>query len=239
MRQIILDTETTGLSPTDGHRIIELGCVELIHRRLTGKSFHYYLKPDRKVDPGAIAVHGITDAFLTDKPRFTDIAEEFKDFIKGAELVIHNAPFDVGFIENEFLLINDNEWSKLEIHCSIIDTLKIARKKHPGQRNSLDALCKRYGVENQHREKHGALIDADILAKVYLAMTGGQNTLMLEESGLIFEGTAERTEAVVNEVEVALPVLNATAEELAAHEALLDALEKKQRVVSVWREEQI
>lgn len=182
MRQIILDTETTGLSPQQGHRVIEIGCVEMINRRMTGNNFQVYLQPDRKVDPGAMAVHGITDAFLKGKPRFKDIADKFKNFIKGAELIIHNAPFDVGFLEYEFALLKDDDWTNLDEQCVIIDTLILARKKHPGQRNNLDALCKRYNVEFGHREKHGALLDAEILAHVYLNMTGGQTTLSLEES---------------------------------------------------------
>jgi len=181
-RQIVLDTETTGLSPAQGHRIIEIGCVELINRRLTGQTFHYYLQPDRKVDPGAFAVHGISDQFLKDKQRFKDIFREFQDFIKGCELIIHNAPFDVGFIEHEFRLVKETSWGKLSGHCEIIDTLVMARKKHPGQRNNLDALCKRYQVNNQHRDKHGALLDAEILAELYLTMTGGQNHLILDEA---------------------------------------------------------
>ncbi len=228
MRQVILDTETTGLSAQYGHRIIEIGCVELIHRRLTGKTFHVYLQPDRAVDEGAMRVHGITDEFLVDKPRFKDVAEAFKNFIKDAELIIHNAPFDVSFIENEFMLLKDKKWQVLTNHCQIFDTLAFARQKHPGQRNNLDALCKRYNVNNQHRDKHGALLDSEILAEVYLAMTGGQETLVLEEE------QAAKTETTANSIEegamqaaITTPLIVANEAELAAHEAFLDKIEKK------------
>ncbi len=237
MRQVILDTETTGLSPQQGHRIIEIGCVEIINRRLTGRTFHTYLQPDRLVDEGAIRVHGITDEFLKDKPRFKDKVDDFKQFIKGAELIIHNAPFDVGFIENEFKLLKDKVWMQLDKHCQIFDTLTAARQKHPGQRNNLDALCKRYGVENQHREKHGALLDAEILAEVYIAMTGGQDTLILEEVQVSIADTnaAKTPEAlqIITEI-INTPFIEATNEELAAHEVFLDQLEAK-GIKSIWR----
>jgi DNA polymerase-3 subunit epsilon len=229
MRQVILDTETTGLSPSQGHRIIEIGCVELVHRRLTGKTFHTYLQPDRKVDEGAMRVHGITNEFLEGKPRFKEIVSDFKQFIKGSELIIHNAPFDIGFIENEFLLIKDKEWASLDKHCQIFDTLVFARQKHPGQRNNLDALCKRYGIENQHREKHGALLDAEILAEVYLAMTGGQETLILEEvqvSQALLNANAHNVYASGAQV-IITPFIAATTEELAAHEAFIAMLQSK------------
>src|SRR5690606_3445463 len=173
MRQIILDTETTGLEPAEGHRIIEIGCVEMVSRRLTGNNFHRYLQPDREIDSAAIEVHGITNEFLADKPRFSDVVQEFLAFVKGAELIIHNAAFDVGFINHELRKVNP-ALGKIEDHCTILDTLIMARKMHPGQRNSLDALCKRYEIDNSHRELHGALLDAEILGDVYLAMTGGQ-----------------------------------------------------------------
>jgi DNA polymerase-3 subunit epsilon len=182
MRQVILDTETTGLEPSDGHRIIEIGCVELVNRRITGNTYHQYIQPDRVIDAGAREVHGITDQFLADKPRFADIAGEFLTFIRGAELVIHNAPFDVGFINHEFALLGKSVGSVSE-HCTIVDTLAIARRLHPGQRNNLDALCKRYQIDNSQRDLHGALLDAEILADVYLAMTGGQATLSLDSRG--------------------------------------------------------
>lgn len=174
-RLIVLDTETTGLSPQDGHRIIEIGCVELIKRRLTGNRFHAYINPQRTIDDGAIAVHGITNEFLQDKPYFADIADEFIDFIRGAELVIHNAPFDVGFINHEFDKLS---LGTVKDYSKVFDTLAYARKKHAGQRNSLDALCKRYGIDNSHRDLHGALLDAEILADVFLLMTGGQFSLL-------------------------------------------------------------
>jgi DNA polymerase-3 subunit epsilon len=178
-RIVVLDTETTGMPVTDGHRIVEIGCVEVIGRRLTGRHYHVYLQPDREVDEGAIAVHGITNEFLTDKPRFREVADEFFEFIKGAQLIIHNAAFDIGFINNEFALLGQQDRSEISDHCSVLDTLLMARERHPGQRNSLDALCKRYGVDNSGRELHGALLDAEILADVYLTMTGGQTNLSL------------------------------------------------------------
>ncbi len=238
MRQIIVDTETTGLSPQQGHRIIEIGCVELNHRRLTGRTFHTYLQPDRKVDEGAKQVHGIGDEFLVDKPRFKDIVEEFKNFIQGTELIIHNAPFDVGFIENEFALLKDKAWQTLSVHCPIFDTLVLARTKHPGQRNNLDALCKRYSINNQHREKHGALLDATILAEVYLAMTGGQDKLLLGEEQVSPSQTAKEQKAM----EIAFsafttPVIKASAEEMAAHESFLKTLEKLSGAC-LWKSEE-
>ncbi len=180
-RQIILDTETTGLDPQEGHRMIEIGCVEMIKRRVTNNDYHQYLQPGRKIDEEAQAVHGITPEFLADKPRFSEVVDEFMEYVKGAELIIHNAPFDVGFINNELKLVS-SKWGRLEDHCTILDTLVMARDTYPGQRNSLDALCKRLDVNNQHRELHGALLDSQILADVYLAMTGGQKNLMLDSN---------------------------------------------------------
>ena len=178
MRQLVLDTETTGLDPQDGHRVIEIGCVELIDRRLTGHHFHHYLQPDREIESAAADVHGITNAFLADKPRFAEVADAFVRYIEGAELIIHNAAFDVGFLNREL-----RAWAPrgpvVADLCEITDTLAMARRLHPGQRNSLDALCKRYGIDNRHRDRHGALLDAEILADVYLAMTGGQVALSL------------------------------------------------------------
>ncbi len=179
MRSVVLDTETTGMPVTDGHRIIEIGCVELEGRRLTGRHFHVYLQPDREVDEGAIAVHGITNEYLKDKPRFREVANDFFEFIRGAQLIIHNAAFDIGFINNEFALLGQQDRSDVTEYCSVLDTLLMARERHPGQRNNLDALCKRYGVDNSGRDLHGALLDAEILADVYLAMTGGQTSLSL------------------------------------------------------------
>jgi len=177
-RLIVLDTETTGIDPKQGHKIIEIGCVELMDRQLTGNHYHQYLNPDREIDQGAIDVHGIKNEFLEDKPRFADVCIDFIDYIHGAELIIHNAPFDVGFINNELQLIG-HEITDIASICTITDSLKMARAMYPGQRNSLDALCKRLGVINSHRELHGALLDSEILADVYLYMTGGQDALDL------------------------------------------------------------
>ena len=180
MRQIVLDTETTGLSTTQGHRIIEIGCIEMVNRRLTGREFHRFLNPDRKIDEGAEAVHGISREQLETEPRFPEIVDDFLEFVKDAELVIHNAGFDVGFIEHELRLMKHAQ-PKIGEHCEVLDTLALARKIHPGQRNSLDALCKRYEVDASKRDVHGALIDSELLARVYLAMTGGQSSLRLDE----------------------------------------------------------
>ena len=172
MRQIVLDTETTGLEPSEGHRIIEIGCVELVNRRLTGNHYHQYLNPEREIDAGAIEIHGITNEQLADKPKFADIARDLLEFVKDAELIIHNAPFDVGFINNELLLMNGKRTApRIQEYCAVIDTLKLAREKHPGQKNDLDSLRKRYSVDNSSCTPHGALLDAEILADVYLAMT--------------------------------------------------------------------
>jgi len=234
LRQIVLDTETTGLEPSDGHRIIEIGCVELIHRRLTNKRFHFYLNPDREIDEGAVEVHGITREFLADKPRFREIATDLLAYLKEAELIIHNAPFDVGFLNAEFIAL-DSSWPGLNHYCTVTDTLALARKMHPGQKNNLDALCKRYEIDNSRRDLHGALLDAEILAEVYLAMTGGQATLKLgEEPGESF-GEAEQKNTLVRQDRPTLRVIRASAAELAAHEARLDALEKTSGSVPVWR----
>ncbi|MBL1259344.1 MAG: DNA polymerase III subunit epsilon [Thiotrichaceae bacterium] len=233
MRQIILDTETTGLEPKLGHRIIEIGCVEVIDRRLTGRHYHQYLQPDRAIDDGAIEVHGITNEFLVDKPRFSDVAEDFIEFIKGAELVIHNAAFDVGFINHEFRLLSRTH-DLVEELCGILDTLAMARKMHPGQRNSLDALCKRYDVDNVQRTLHGALLDAEILADVYLMMTGGQRKLLLGGE----EAESGSKEQAIRRVQLAagqLKVMRASHDELLAHEGRLAAIEK-QSDSCVWRQ---
>ncbi|MFC4655644.1 MULTISPECIES: DNA polymerase III subunit epsilon [Rheinheimera] len=222
-RQIVLDTETTGLSPQEGHRIIEIGCVELINRRLTGNNFHVYLQPDRLIDAEAIAVHGITNEYLLDKPRFREVAQEFYQYIQGAELVIHNAAFDVGFINHEFNLLTP-PLGKVDSICGVLDTLMLARQRHPGQKNNLDALCRRYDINNSHRTLHGALLDAEILADVYLAMTGGQVSLNLateESSG------QQATEVGQLKRTGALPVIFAGDDELAAHEKRLDLVQKK------------
>ena len=179
MRQIVLDTETTGLEWVQGHKVIEIGCIEILDRRITSNRFHQYLNPDREIELGAQQVHGISSEFLQEKPRFSEVAKGFLDYIQGSELIIHNAPFDVGFLDSELSSIGE-EWGHIADYCSIFDTLQLAREIHPGQRNSLDALCKRYDVDNTHRTQHGALLDAELLAEVYLSMTGGQTTLELD-----------------------------------------------------------
>lgn len=224
MRQIILDTETTGLEAIQGHRIIEIGCVELVNRRPSGRSFQRYLNPERAIDPGAEAVHGLSAQFLANQPRFAEVVEEFIAFVAGAELIIHNAPFDVGFIDHEFGLLPPPQ-RLLTDHCTILDTLTLARQLHPGQRNSLDALCKRYGVDNSNRDLHGALLDARILADVYLAMTGGQSTFALHAAGGASAG-GTKAPARRRPGAVEIPIVRATAEELLAHEHALDMVEK-------------
>ncbi len=221
-RQIVLDTETTGLSPQDGHRVIELGCVELINRRFTGNNFHFYINPDREIEVGALRVHGITQEFLQDKPRFKDLVEPFVDYIRGAELIIHNAPFDVGFLNHEFQLSGSKNIT-LEKHCTVFDTLPHARRLHPGQKNSLDALCKRYNVNNLNRQLHGALLDAELLAQVYLAMTGGQVTMFGELAETI-QQSVETVTLNTGRRQTSLPVIAATPEELEAHEAFLESI---------------
>jgi len=237
MRQIVLDTETTGLEPSEGHRIIEIGCVELVGRRLSGNNFHQYLNPERDIDPGAVEVHGITNESLKDKPRFADVVSDFLEYVKGAELVIHNAPFDVGFLNHELALIAAAKGSaiRIEDHCSIIDTLKLARSMHPGQKNDLDSLCRRYSVDNTQRTLHGALLDAEILADVYLAMTGGQTTLF-EESRSPLQGGVQAAEIRrLAAKRVHLPVISPTAEELAAHERWLEEIEKQSNGQCLWK----
>lgn len=232
MRQIILDTETTGLEPEQGHRVIEIGCVEIFKRRKTGRTFHRYIRPDREVDRGALQVHGITNEFLQQQSRFEAIAEELLEFISGAELIIHNAAFDVAFLDAELKRLPGPR-RHIKGICGVLDTLPLARQMHPGQRNSLDALCKRYGVDNSHREFHGALLDAQILLDVYLAMTGGQTTLIL----------AEAQNKVDSAIELSLPVrprgelrvVEASAEELAAHARSLAAIDKASGNKTLWR----
>jgi len=223
MRQIVLDTETTGLETSQGHRIIEIGCVELVGRRLTGKHYHQYVNPQREIDQGAIEVHGITNEFLNDKPLFKQIVDDFIAFVDGAELVIHNASFDIGFINSELGRVPDTI-DKIESRCSVIDTLKMARTKHPGQRNNLDALCQRYMVDNSQRDLHGALLDAEILADVYLAMTGGQTTFQLGGSNDASSQGAEATTEIkrLSPDRKPLPVISASAAELEAHEQNLN-----------------
>jgi len=224
-RIVVLDTETTGLNPQEGHRIIEIGCVEMVKRRLTGKRFHVYINPDRIIDEGAIAVHGITNQFLDDKPHFEQIVDDFIAFIKGAELVIHNAPFDVGFINNEFSRLK-NKAGTVSDYSEVFDTLAYARKKHPGQRNSLDALCKRYGIDNSHRDLHGALLDAEILGDVFLLMTGGQSSL-LDEGQPGMDGSNINTDVKrVSADRPALKIIRCNDEELTAHQQRLEEIEK-------------
>lgn len=231
MRQIVLDTETTGLEPKEGHNIIEIGCIEMDNRRLTGRTYHQYVKPDRDIEAEAIAVHGITNESLVDKPKFSAIAGEFIEFIRGANLVIHNAPFDVGFIDKE---LERNGYSeRVADICTVTDSLKLARKKHPGQKNNLDALCRRYGIDNSHRELHGALLDSEILADVYLMMTGGQTSLVLGHEGDEGDGGAGGIRRLEGDHwELAVP--RASDEELAAHEAFLALLDKKSGGACVW-----
>lgn len=233
MRQIVLDTETTGLEPKAGHRVIEIGCVEMINRRLTGNVYHQYLQPDREVEQGAVEVHGITNEFLADKPRMEDVIRGFVDYIRGAELIIHNAPFDVGFLNHEFALTGPS-WGAVDDIASITDTLVMAREMHKGQRNSLDALCKRYDVDNSSREYHGALLDSRILAEVYLAMTGGQTALLLHEEEE--SSSEEANTTAVGQVERTGPlrVIEAAPAELGAHEKMLEVLTKSSQREISW-----
>ncbi|MFZ5723024.1 MAG: DNA polymerase III subunit epsilon [Pseudomonadota bacterium] len=233
MRQIVLDTETTGLEPQLGHRIIEVGCIELIDRKPTGRVLHRYLNPEREIDAGAIEVHGLTNEFLADKPRFADIADELVEFVRGAELVIHNAPFDVGFLNAEFAQLGRH--GTVADHCTVLDTLELARARHPGQRNSLDALCKRYMVDNSQRTLHGALLDAEILADVYLAMTGGQTALALGADPV--ETTSGERAGEIRHLPAgrpSLPVVRASEAERAVHARCLAALEKSSGRPSLW-----
>lgn len=233
MRQIVLDTETTGLEPSEGHRIIEIGCVELVNRRLTGRHYHQYIKPNREIDEGAMEVHGITNEFLEDKPVFSEIVHEFLEFIGDAELIIHNAPFDVGFLNHE-LRLEDPSLPLIEDRCKILDSLVMARKKHPGQKNNLDALCKRYDVDNSQRDLHGALLDSEILADVYLMMTGGQRNLALGAgSGEDGEDEAEEIRRV-DPNRPKLVVVKASDAELQRHNEKLSAIDKASGGNCVW-----
>lgn len=233
MRQVIFDTETTGLDPTQGHRIIEVGAIEVINRRKTGRTFHRYFKPDREVEAGALAVHGITNEFLSTQPRFGELADELLAFLQGAELVIHNAPFDVGFLDAELQRLKRKQ--SVRDLCVISDTLVLARKLHPGQRNSLDALCKRYEVDNSSREYHGALLDAHLLLDVYLAMTGGQSKLVLDEARPAGETGAAPNQSTWTRPAGILTVLRASTDELAAHEQVLSRLDKASGGKTLWR----
>ncbi|MCT2531879.1 DNA polymerase III subunit epsilon [Porticoccaceae bacterium] len=235
MRQIVLDTETTGLETSQDHRIIEIGCVEMINRKLTGRHYHQYINPQRKVDEGAMEVHGITDQFLEDKPTYDAIVEEFMAFIKGAELVIHNAPFDISFLNHEASKL-PGRTKPIESGCKVIDTLALARQKHPGQKNNLDALCKRYGVDNSQRDLHGALLDAEILADVYLLMTGGQVNLNISDQSASDSGEINQASNIrrLPEGRPALRVITANEDELASHQKKLDAI-KASSGECVWQ----
>ena len=230
MRQIVLDTETTGLEVKKGHRVIEIGCVELLERRPSGRTWHTYLNPDRAVDEGARAVHGIEDAFLIDKPRFRDVVREFLEFVSGAEVIAHNASFDVGFLDAELTLV-DPAIGALRNHVQILDTLQLAREKFPGQQNNLNALCRRLGIDNRHRELHGALVDAYLLADVYLAMTAGQGDL-----GLALDSN-ESAQTVTMSAPVSgtgLRILRADTIEMEAHARRMATIEGATRGNSVW-----
>ncbi|MBL4762812.1 MAG: DNA polymerase III subunit epsilon [Gammaproteobacteria bacterium] len=237
MRQIVLDTETTGLETSGGHRIIEIGCVEVINRRLTGNNFHQFLQPDRKIDQGAFEVHGISNKFLADKPRFADIWTDFLQYVEGAELIIHNAPFDVGFLNHEIQLLGETSVT-IDDACTVLDTLQLARKMHPGQRNNLDALCKRYDIDNTQRTLHGALLDAEILADVYLMMTGGQTHLLLggseTEDNPMQVADIQRLPADRNR----LALYEVAAEDKLAHQALLQRINKESEGTCLWGEMQ-
>ena len=234
MRQIVLDTETTGLATSQGHRIIEIGCIEIVNRRFTGREYHSFLNPEREIDEGAEAVHGISRADLESQPRFCDIADEFLEFIKDGELVIHNAEFDVGFLEYELELMK-HPVPIITEHATVLDTLSFARRLHPGQRNSLDALCKRYDVDASRRNVHGALIDAELLAKVYLAMTGGQGALSLDQKVAKVDPDEIKPESEESKSELNLVVIRADEAENAAHEALLDKMTAAGECV--WRDQ--
>jgi len=225
MRQIVLDTETTGLDPAQGHRVIEIGALEILNRRITGATYHVYLNPERDIDAGALQVHGLSREFLSDKPRFADVASEFLDFVRDAELIIHNAPFDIGFLNAELAGLKDGPMKR---YCEVLDTLKLAKQLHPGQKNNLDALCRRYFVDNAGRSLHGALLDAQLLAEVYLAMTRGQETL-----GIDISQPTQATGAVTQRLG-ALKVLRANEAELALHGAYLAGLGKESGEIPAW-----
>jgi DNA polymerase III subunit epsilon len=231
MRLIVLDTETTGLNPRSGDRIIEIGCVEILNRRLTGNNFHRYINPERDSEEGALAVHGLTTEFLSDKPKFAEIANELRDYVSGAEIIIHNAPFDLAFLDAEFERLSIPPFAKHV--ASITDTLVQAKEMHPGKRNSLDALCDRYGVSNAHRTLHGALLDAELLAEVYLAMTRGQNSLTID---LALDPASSADGGQIEQIELAeIIVVQATADELAEHDAVMNSLDKEVKGPCIWR----
>jgi DNA polymerase-3 subunit epsilon len=231
MRQVVLDTETTGLEVEQQHRVIEIGCVELLNRRLTGRRFHQYLNPERDIDEGAVQVHGLTRERLAKEPTFAHVHPEFLEFIRDAELIIHNAPFDVAFLNAEFARIEAAH--RVADLCRVLDSLALARQMHPGQRNSLDALCKRYSVDNSHREYHGALLDARILAEVYLAMTGGQGSLTLSAESDTVRSRAPQVEPLRSLNRIV--VISANDEETVAHEHILALLDKTSSGKTVWR----
>lgn len=234
MRQVVLDTETTGLDVELKHRIVEIGCVELLNRRLTGRTFHHYLNPQRDIDEGAQQVHGLTRERLAKEPLFAQISAPFLEFVLGAELIIHNAPFDVAFVNAELRRLEDGAQKNINELCSVLDTLVLARQMHPGQRNNLDALCKRYSVDNSHREYHGALLDARILAEVYLAMTGGQAKLTLDTEAQTARKRTRKDASTLNSVRVPIRVVLACEAELAAHEHSLGMLDKASGGKTVW-----
>jgi len=237
MRQIVLDTETTGLEVALGHRVIEIGCVELVDRKLTRKHFHHYVNPERDIDDGAQEVHGISREFLSDKPLFKDIWEPFLEFVSGAELIIHNAPFDIGFLNHEMKFLRGSH-GRIQDYCRVIDSLEVARQKHPGQKNNLDALCKRYSVDNSQRDLHGALLDAEILADVYLLMTGGQVALSLmaeDDSPEVQLASVPRT---LDTNRAGLKVIRASQEELDRHETRLNKLDDVSGG-SIWRQQEL
>lgn len=232
MRQIILDIETTGVEALNGDKIIEIGAVVVIDRKVTQEHYHQYVHPQREVPDDAIAIHGITNEFLQDKPIFSEVVQDFMQFVEGAELIIHNAPFDVGFINHELSQLSNNTWGKIEDHCKITDTLKMARKAFPGQRNSLDALCKRFGIDNSHRTLHGALLDSEILADVYLTMTGGQTDLML--MGDSPQAQTENSSTHLNQNRAPLKILKANDTELENHQQKLAEISKKVGKTIAW-----
>jgi len=233
MRQLIFDTETTGLNPRTGDRIIEIGAVEMINRRLTGNNLHIYVNPERDSDPGAVAVHGLTTEFLSDKPKFAEIAERLRDYINGADLIIHNAPFDIGFMEAEFKLLG---WQPFIKHCGeVIDTLVQAKAMFPGKRNSLDALCDRFGISNAHRTLHGALLDSELLAEVYLSLTRGQESLVIDDEGIHATPGALTGAAAMSFSNMSLTVITAEETELTDHERVLNELDKAAKKPCVWR----
>jgi DNA polymerase-3 subunit epsilon len=231
MRQVVLDTETTGLEVEQQHRVIEIGCIELLNRRITGRTFHRYLNPERDIDEGALEVHGLSREQLSKEPKFAEIRAEFLDFVRGAELIIHNAAFDVAFVNAELTRLADGTPPLAEM-CTVLDSLALARQMHPGQRNSLDALCKRYSVDNSHRDFHGALLDARLLAEVYLAMTGGQATLVLSAETAPVRIRVDTGGSLVG---VRIAVVAASEDEVAAHEQVLALLDKASAGKTVWR----